>query len=193
MLCVVPSDDPVLWVLDDQDGDVDASGQPAVFLAHEVRVVDDAHDACEAESSLVNGLEEVCEDHHGENALVDLLAKLDVLLGRDFDPRIRYILSQLLVDGVVVLVAFGKLDLVCGQDALSLVDLGVVVPRTLVLLDIVVGHVARLGRHGYLACDFLLDKERPENDLKGRPLVLTQLSVSQYAPETEASGLQIVR
>jgi hypothetical protein len=70
-----------------------------------------AHDGGKGHGALVQGLEQIHQDHDDEDALVNHLAQAGALLLGDLDARVAGVLGQLLVDLVIVGVA-GLLELV---------------------------------------------------------------------------------
>lgn len=104
-----------------------------------------AHDGSERQCPLVNGLEEIRQDHDHQNALVNLATELIAALLRDLNPRPSRVLGELLV------------DLVRGMEALlNLVGhaLNLCVQRVLAAALVGAGHelwVANFGgRHCHL-------------------------------------------
>lgn len=144
----LPGDDIVLRVFYDEDGDVDAGGQPRILLSHKVCIISyapiiitalakcqsqallhkfkDLHDTRKAERALINGLKEIRPDHDSEDAFVDFAPQLGILLWRYIDANIRRIRRNLLIDLVVIRVVLCELDLVVRRGVLSLADLNAI-------------------------------------------------------------------
>lgn len=72
-------------VFDYENRNVDTSRQPGVLLALQVGVLADAHNACKGHSTLIEGLEEVCD-----NLLicVTILAIVDHLRRTEFSVAV---------------------------------------------------------------------------------------------------------
>ena len=98
-------DRPVDGVFNDQDGDVDASGEPREQLrANQVEILLETHDRCERHGALVEGLEEVGEDHDCEYAFVDQFLQSFVLRLADVDLFSSRVLGDFGVHTAIVLV-----------------------------------------------------------------------------------------
>ena len=85
-------DKPVGRILNEENGDVDTGRQPGELLSDEVEILFHTHDGRETQSTFVESLEEVGEDHDSEDSDVDESFEYGVLLWCDMNGDVASVL-----------------------------------------------------------------------------------------------------